>query len=274
MLMKTYLLDVLNKFQRFSENLDVKTILCNKAWLIFNDSGDKEVYIFQDDGTLLVSVNGEVSNAAWQYVSANKSLIISSDGHSYMLRPSFMDDVIFALQQDGTNKFAFMIHEEQSKYFQPKSLAELNAYFEAKVQKQLEAKRQAELNAIAEKRAEREQALRRMASEEWDKDKKYVLKSDSQYQALKRKCIKRGLIWTVAICLVILAFALFSTYSIFGNGLHLREEVACWVILMSCIVWFWRIIMLWSKCDSYIIQKGEMYINKYIKGSHKELDLE
>lgn len=64
MLMKTYLLDVLNKFQRFSENLDVKTILCNKAWLIFNDSEDKEVYIFQDDGTLLVSVNGEVSNAA------------------------------------------------------------------------------------------------------------------------------------------------------------------------------------------------------------------
>lgn len=62
--MKTYLLDVLNKFQRFSENLDVKTILCNKAWLIFNDSEDKEVYIFQDDGTLLVSVNGEVSNAA------------------------------------------------------------------------------------------------------------------------------------------------------------------------------------------------------------------
>ena len=272
--MKTYLLDILNKFQRFGENLDVKTILCNKAWLIFNDSGDKEVYIFQEDGTLLVSVNGEVSNATWQYVSANKSLIISSDGHSYMLRPSFMDDVIFVLQQDGTNKFAFMIHEEQSKHFHPKSLAELNAYFEEKVQKQLEVKRQAELNAIAEKRAEREQILRCMVSEKWDKDKKYVLKSDSQYQALKRMCIKRGLIWTIAICLIMLVLILFSTYSIFGNGLYLSWDVTLYVIFMSCVVLFWTIVMLWSKCDSYIIQRREMYMNKYIKEGHKELYLE
>ena len=69
--MKTYLLDILNRYNRFSENLDVKTILCNKSWFIFNDTGDKELYIFQENGSLIASVNGKVTNATWQYVPAD-----------------------------------------------------------------------------------------------------------------------------------------------------------------------------------------------------------
>ena len=42
--MKAYLLDIPNKYHRFSKNLDVKAILCNKSWLVFNDSEDKELY--------------------------------------------------------------------------------------------------------------------------------------------------------------------------------------------------------------------------------------
>lgn len=54
--MKAYLLDIPNKYNRFSKNLDVKAILCNKSWLVFNDSGDKELYIFQENGSLITSV--------------------------------------------------------------------------------------------------------------------------------------------------------------------------------------------------------------------------
>lgn len=113
--MKTYLLDIPNKYHRFSKNLDVKAILCNKSWLIFNDSGDKELYIFQENGSLITSVNGSVINATWQYISANNSLVISFKEQSYMLHPSFKDDVIFALQQDGTERFVFMIEERQQE---------------------------------------------------------------------------------------------------------------------------------------------------------------
>lgn len=136
--MKTYLLDIPNRYNRFSKNLDVKTILCNKSWLIFNDSGDKELYIFQENGSLITSVNGSVINATWQYISANNSLVISFKEQSYMLHPSFKDDVIFALQQDGTERFAFMIEENQSNFFHPKSLKELTAYFENKERRNIE----------------------------------------------------------------------------------------------------------------------------------------
>lgn len=140
--MKTYLLDIPNRYNRFSKNLDVKTILCNKSWLIFNDSGDKELYIFQENGSLITSINGSVINATWQYLSANNSLVISFKEKSYMLHPSFKDDVIFALQQDGTERFVFMIEENQSNFFHPKSLKELTAYFENKERRNIEKRQQ------------------------------------------------------------------------------------------------------------------------------------
>lgn len=140
--MKAYLLDIPNKYHRFSKNLDVKAILCNKSWLVFNDSGDKELYIFQENGSLITSVNGSVINATWQYISANNSLVISFKEQSYMLHPSFKDDVIFVLQLDGTEKFAFMIEESQSNSFHPKSLKELTAYFENKERRNIEERQQ------------------------------------------------------------------------------------------------------------------------------------
>lgn len=38
--MKTFLFDTFNKYKRFSESLDVETILCNKTWFVFNSSGN------------------------------------------------------------------------------------------------------------------------------------------------------------------------------------------------------------------------------------------
>ena len=70
--MKTYLYDTFHRYKRFSEELDAKTILCNKSWWVFNDSGEKEIYIFNTNGTLIISVSGRVTNATWQYISANK----------------------------------------------------------------------------------------------------------------------------------------------------------------------------------------------------------
>lgn len=160
--MKTYLLDILNRYSRFSENLDVKTVLCNKSWLIFNDTGHKELYIFQENGSLIASVNGNVTNATWQYIPANKSIIISFKEKSYMLHPAFFDNKIFALQQDGTSEYAFMIDETQSTSFQPKSLTELRTYFENVERKRIEDEEQQKRKMLYEqKRREEEQKRQR-----------------------------------------------------------------------------------------------------------------
>ena len=188
--MKTYLLDIPNKYHRFSKNLDVKAILCNKSWLIFNDSGDKELYIFQENGSLITSVNGSVINATWQYISANNSLVISFKGQ-HMLHPSFKDDIIFALQLDGTDRFVFMIEESQSYSFHPKSLKELTAYFANKERRSIEERQQEKRIML------QQQETRRKEIREFQIDQKRRRKEEEREEKILKNCnyyLKFGII--------------------------------------------------------------------------------
>ena len=130
--MKTYLFDTINRYKRFSEKLDVQTAICNKSWWVFNDSGEKELYIFNPDGSLDVSFGGRVTEGKWRYVPANKSIIITANSESFMLDPEFIDNAIFALKLNGTNQYVFMIDENNATSFSPKTHKELMWYFEDK----------------------------------------------------------------------------------------------------------------------------------------------
>lgn len=140
--MKTYLFDTIERYRRFSESLDVKVVICNKSWSVFNDSGEKEIYIFQEDGSLIISNNGKVTNGTWKYIPANKSIIINGNSQSYMLHPAFMDELLFALQVDGTQQCAFLIDENNKKSFEPKNYSELLQYFHSKEQLEMDKKRE------------------------------------------------------------------------------------------------------------------------------------
>lgn len=130
--MKTFIFDTFNRYKRFSNTLDIKTILCNKTWWVFNDTGEKEIYIFQDDGSIIIALNGIVTNADWKYVPANKSIVVSTQKQKVMLQPFFVDDFIFSLQLDGTNNYVFLIDEANKDSFQPKSLSDIGDYLKKK----------------------------------------------------------------------------------------------------------------------------------------------
>lgn len=194
--MKTFLLDIADRFRRFDEQLDVKALLCNKSWQVFNDSGVKEIYIFQEDGSLIISLNGKVSRATWQYIPANRSLIINSDNESYMLRPFFQDENLFTLQLDGTREYSFLLNEAQRASFPVESLSDLKFYLEHKeerlLQIQVEKERQLALQQREEelrkkKQREREERLQAFIEENLSKDECFL--------KLKRK-EKKGMIYT------------------------------------------------------------------------------
>lgn len=130
--MKTYLLNIPQRLKLKNQELDVQAVLCNKAWSVFNDEGVKQLFIFQPDGTLYITTNGSVSNGTWKFVSANQSIIISSEGKASMFHPAFVDNVIFVLQQDGESSCLFMIDENNTQSFYPQTLTELGLYFNAK----------------------------------------------------------------------------------------------------------------------------------------------
>lgn len=136
--MQTFLFDIFNRYKRFSENLDVKTVLCNKTWFVFNNSGEREIYIFQENGKLKISLNGKVTHATWEYIPANKSLIISGNEQSYMVHAAYVDNILFALQIDATKEYAFLIDENNKQDFLPQSYNDIKRYFQIKEEKQIQ----------------------------------------------------------------------------------------------------------------------------------------
>lgn len=173
--MKTYLFDTFNRYKRFSDKLDVQAILCNKSWWVFNDLGEKELYIFQINGNLIISISGRVSNAKWEYIPANKSIIVTGHGQSYMVHPAFVDNIILVFQVDGTNEYAFLIAEYNLDTFYPQSLTELKEYFISKELQYIEEQQEQERIRVQQieqkKRQEYEDQLRKKQEQ---KERKYL----------------------------------------------------------------------------------------------------
>jgi hypothetical protein len=111
--MKTFLLDIFPKIQRFSEKLDNLTLLTNQHWVsIDNFSLAKTVYIFRANNELLVSTNGKVEKAKWEYLG-NKSILIDKSSDSYLFKHGFSDENILALKVDSSEEYAVFVNENK-----------------------------------------------------------------------------------------------------------------------------------------------------------------
>ena len=131
--MKTFLYSIPNKIQTFSKKLDVKAVLCGKSWEVFNDEGVKQLFIFNQDETVLITNNGKVYNASWKFIPQNSSILLTTSDETIMFRPAFFNKDVFALQQDGTERYLIMIEEEKKLLFQTVSLDILIAYIEKEI---------------------------------------------------------------------------------------------------------------------------------------------
>lgn len=237
--MKTYLFETLNRYKRFSESLDAKAVLSNKAWVVFNDEGEKQVYIFQEDGTVLITTNGIGSVKTWKYIPANKSILINGDGNRFvMLRAAFVDENILAFQLDGTDRYAFMIDENNKALFAPKTLEELNMYLEDKLdkEKQKQIEQQNKDNELAEK-----------AKQEANRERAEKIMAEIQIKYQDSKMTKAGIFGVLGFLLYVLAAA--------SSGL--RDWLGCVLSLIFAIA---------STCFCiYYYKQGEHVFEQKIK---------
>lgn len=242
MVMKTYLFETLNRYKRFSESLDAKAVLSNKAWIVFNDEGEKQVYIFQEDGTVLITTNGIGSVKTWKYIPANKSILINGDGNRFvMLRAAFVDENILAFQLDGTDRYAFMIDENNKALFAPKTLEELNMYLEDKLdkEKQKQIEQQNKENELAEK-----------AKQKVDREKaeKIRRKIEMKYQDPKKtKAIFFGVLGVLLYALAVAAYS------------GLRDRLGCVLSLIFAITSTYFYMYFYRQGEHAVEQKIKEY---------------
>lgn len=111
--MKTFISDLIPKIQKFSQKLDDITLLSNQHWVVIDQlTSTKTVYIFRQNGELLISTNGKVNKAKWEYLGHN-SLLIDIDNESYLFKPDIFDENILALKIDSKNEYALLINESK-----------------------------------------------------------------------------------------------------------------------------------------------------------------
>lgn len=109
--MRTYISDIIPRIQKFSQKLDNLTLLTNQHWVVIDDiDNTKNVYIFRQNNELLISQNGKVEKAKWEYLGHN-SLLIDRKDESYLFKHGFFDENILALKIDSKEEYAFLVNE-------------------------------------------------------------------------------------------------------------------------------------------------------------------
>ena len=202
--MKTYILDTVERVKRYSQSLDVKTILCSKAWYVLNEDGDTENLIFQPDGSVLVSVNGSTKKYTWQYIPQNQSLnIMHSEVEGTMLKPAFIDGTILAFNKIGTKECMFLIDDsldESKKIYSLESVKKYLLAVEGEAIKKAKAiedrKKAAELARIVKSIEEKKREEARKKAAELAKiakaieDKKRIEARKLEEELLRKKMIE------------------------------------------------------------------------------------
>ena len=109
--MKTFLLDIIPRIQRYSQKLDNLAVLTNKHWVFIDEELNKKVvFIFREkERQLLISENGNIEKGSWEYLG-NNSLLIDRRHGSYLFH-GFFDNNIMALKHDSTDGYAFFVNE-------------------------------------------------------------------------------------------------------------------------------------------------------------------
>lgn len=189
--MKLYLFDTINRYKRYSETLDVKTKICNRPWIVFNDGGEKEVYKFKEDGTINIVLSGRVTRGTWEYDPSDKTIIISASNQSYMVHPGMYDDMLLALQVDGTDQCSFLIEENNSQKFAPKTYSDLMLFFKEKERKVLEEEERIRLLKEEEERArkktEEEAKRKREERRKWEEEHKEEIEARKRKEEQEKK---------------------------------------------------------------------------------------
>lgn len=229
--MKAYILDSIERFKRYSKKLDVCVVLCNKSWLVFNDDGVSEIYIFNEDGSMIISNDGIVTNSSWRFISANDSLVISTPSQSYMLKPSFLYKEIFVLQLYGVERYAFLIEETAANILNLKSLSDLQSYFLEAIEKFERETREITENSERAAKEEAEKEEQEVQRENFVRLKKEL---DDRSDALWKKthCFKIGRVMAI----ITLMLSLSSIFFLLCISSEILQIICSWGVVVALIL--------------------------------------
>lgn len=109
--MKTFISNIIPRIQQISNSLDNKSILLSANWILLDeDPSKRRIFLFEPNGTLDIFENGiELESGSWDLNNNYLKLKLKNGG--YLLKFSFYDKKILALNLDNSTNFLFFINE-------------------------------------------------------------------------------------------------------------------------------------------------------------------
>ncbi len=250
--MTPYLFEDINRYKRYSELVEFKSEICDRAWVVISYEKEREVYKFKEDGTIYIVLSGKVTHGTWDYDISDNTVVITAPGLSYMVHPVLYDMKLLVLQVDGTNECFFMIDGNHAESFPYKNVHQLMEYFKKKEEDKI---REGNEEWLMKERAFQE-AVKKVVAEESKRRMDVVIKERfiayleknnyKKYQPSFTNGQVDTYSWIISILLTIVffAFVLFTLREKFN--IHLLFVIS---IALSCLVAYTvhiYLVLMWT----------------------------
>lgn len=113
--MKEHLKSLITRLSQFSQKLDQIALFADKKWVIIDEEGNQQSYIFERDGDLVMSKNGKVKMGKWKFYPQAQSIKIDRGEDQILLNHAFFDEALMVLKYDGAPNHDFFVLADQHK---------------------------------------------------------------------------------------------------------------------------------------------------------------
>lgn len=120
-----------SKLQQIKGRAIISTKLCGRSWRLVVADQSITSYVFKSDGQLLITRNGDLMPAKWDYRTENDSLyLIDRKGEGHAFQISFLsENNLISLVKIGSTENYFFYDENSAKA--PKTFAQIEDMFVA-----------------------------------------------------------------------------------------------------------------------------------------------
>ncbi|MDB9754711.1 hypothetical protein OAB20_00295 [Winogradskyella sp.] len=99
--MQLYIKNLVKRLSQFSQRLDSIELFVDKKWVLIDEEGNQQSYIFERNGDLVMSKNGIVKMGKWKLYPEAQSIKIDRIEDQILLNQAFFDKALMILKYDG-----------------------------------------------------------------------------------------------------------------------------------------------------------------------------
>lgn len=178
-------------------------------------------------------------------------MVITSEGKSRMFHPAFIDDVVFALEQDGGAECLFMIDEVNQKASHLKSLSDLQSYINFKDTILLEQEQEQQRELAEIKRRTQEGHKHNVEQQIRDRETRIREEARLLKERLRVSKFVYIIVYIIVIVILILLFCL--------GGSEIIPEWLAWVIVAVYV------LCVPISVNMYLSRQNELLLEKWKK---------